>query len=100
MSVSFRRVRDMAIMTRDSECIAILAQTLRAAVEMEDSVGDLGLRIDALFRQLEEEYAVCDVRSMIAKLSHDYELDASSCSATLKWFHQLNMGKHEQSLVE
>ncbi|KAJ7832472.1 hypothetical protein B0H14DRAFT_2592050 [Mycena olivaceomarginata] len=51
-------------------------------------------------RQLEEEYAVCDVRSMVAKLSHDYELDTSSCSATLKWFHQLNMDKHEQSLVE
>ncbi|KAJ7767839.1 hypothetical protein B0H14DRAFT_2475366 [Mycena olivaceomarginata] len=33
MSVSFRRVRDMAIMTRDSECIAILAQTLRAAAD-------------------------------------------------------------------
>ncbi|KAJ7889628.1 hypothetical protein B0H13DRAFT_1887960 [Mycena leptocephala] len=47
MSVSFRLVRDMAIMRRHSECIGILAQTLRAAVEMEDSV-----------RDLEEEYAV------------------------------------------
>ncbi|KAJ7814460.1 hypothetical protein B0H13DRAFT_1924829 [Mycena leptocephala] len=47
MSVSFRLVRDMAIMRRHSECIGILAQTLRAAVEMEDSV-----------RDLDEEYAV------------------------------------------
>lgn len=70
-------------MTRDSECIAIMAQTLIAAVEMENSAPHLGLRIDTVYRQLEEEYVVHDIRSMVAGLLHEYKLDPSNRPATL-----------------
>ncbi|KAJ7920433.1 hypothetical protein B0H13DRAFT_1867643 [Mycena leptocephala] len=90
MSVSFRRIRDTAFMTRDSECIAILAQTLVAAVELENSTADSGPHIDAVYRQLGEEYAVHDVKSMIVRLQEEYKL-----TVALPWFHEVNMAKHK-----
>ncbi|KAJ7835689.1 hypothetical protein B0H13DRAFT_2424011 [Mycena leptocephala] len=90
MSVSFCRVRDTAVMTRNSECIAILAQTLVAWVVTQDPTTDLR-RIDAVYRQLEEEYAVPDVGRMVVRLVKEYKLTPS---ATLRWFHEVNMAKH------
>ncbi|KAJ7923234.1 hypothetical protein B0H13DRAFT_2316607 [Mycena leptocephala] len=90
MSVSFCRVRDTAVMTRNSECIAILAQALVAWVVTEDSTTDLR-RIDAVYRQLEDEYAVRDVGRMVVKFVEEYKLTPS---ATLRWFHEVNMAKH------
>ncbi|KAJ7862299.1 hypothetical protein B0H13DRAFT_1900188 [Mycena leptocephala] len=73
----------MAFMTRDSECIAIMAHTVIAAVVMENSAPHLGLRIDTVYRKLEEEYAVYDIRSMVAGLLHEYKLDPSNRPTTL-----------------
>ncbi|KAJ7855278.1 hypothetical protein B0H14DRAFT_3865237 [Mycena olivaceomarginata] len=92
-NVSFRRVRDTAIVARDSECIAILAQALVAAIEIQESNADLGQRIDAVYRQLEEEYGVRGIGSMVLSLLQEYGIDSSSRSATLQWFHALNMAK-------
>ncbi|KAJ7938551.1 hypothetical protein B0H13DRAFT_2301580 [Mycena leptocephala] len=92
-NVSVRRVRDTAIVARDSECIAILAQTLVAAVEIQESNTDSGQRIDAVYRQLEEEYGVRGIGSMVLSLLEEYGIDSSSRSATLQWFHELNMVK-------
>ncbi|KAJ7939122.1 hypothetical protein B0H13DRAFT_1850857 [Mycena leptocephala] len=90
LNVSFRRVRDVAVKTRDSGCIAILAQTLLAAVILENSETDLMTRIEAVYCQLQEEYAVRDVRSMVASLLDEQKLD-TSCYSTLQWIHQVNM---------
>ncbi|KAJ7868962.1 hypothetical protein B0H14DRAFT_2728484 [Mycena olivaceomarginata] len=60
-NVSFRHDQDTA-----RACIAILAQTLVAAVEIQESNTDLGQYIDAVYQQLKEEYGVLKL-----KLSQD-----------------------------
>ena len=87
MNISFRRLRDTAAVTRNSECIAILAQELVAAVRIQPSTTDLAMRIDAVYRQLEAEYAVRGVRSMVGKLFKP--------GRALPWFHEVNMAKHQ-----
>jgi hypothetical protein len=70
-----------------------LAQALVAAIEIQESNADLGQRIDAVYRQLEEEYGVRGIDSMVLSLLQEYGIDSSSRSATLQWFHELNMAK-------
>lgn len=79
-------------MTRDSECIVILAETLTAAVETENTTKDSSPRINDLFRQLGEEFVVDDFEIMMMRLRDQYNLGGS---LILPWFHGVNIAKHQ-----
>ncbi|KAF8181205.1 hypothetical protein K438DRAFT_2170037 [Mycena galopus ATCC 62051] len=95
LSVSFRRVRDKAFMTRDPESIAILGEVLVTAVEAEaeePSHTPIARRTENVCSQLEEEYDM-PVSDMIFALLNEQMLDPSSRSR-LQCLHEENLTNH------
>ncbi|KAJ7453191.1 hypothetical protein FB451DRAFT_1565737 [Mycena latifolia] len=93
LKVSFCRVRDKAFTTHDPESIAILGQTLLGAVELEAVPVGKTQRVSNLFRQLEEEYGVLDIESVVASLQDDQTLDPTH-RTKLDCLHQENITRH------
>ncbi|KAJ7794404.1 hypothetical protein B0H13DRAFT_1935229 [Mycena leptocephala] len=99
LNVSFRRVRDKALLMHSSECIAVLAQTLVEAVTSERLRTDLNVHVNEVYKQLEEEFCIHDLSDLVCRLEEEQrKLDPSQYFRTaLQLLHHANLIKRGPS---